>query len=95
MEGHTSLETIINCQPDVVILDLEMPGLNGIEIARELMKYAPRPAIVICSVEHDPEVVNAALESGAIGYVFKAGVTRDQITAVKAAARGQSFVSKD
>jgi two-component system invasion response regulator UvrY len=72
-----------------------MPGLNGIEITRELMKYNPRPAIVICSVEHDLEVIQAAREAGALGYVFKARAARDLNSAVKSVVRGQSFVSKD
>jgi two-component system response regulator DegU len=95
MEGKSSLEIITNCQPDVVVLDLEMPGLNGIEITRELMKYNPKPAIVICSVENDMEVVEAAQKAGALGYVFKARAARDLNEAVKSVARGQSFVSKD
>jgi DNA-binding NarL/FixJ family response regulator len=95
MDGHSSLETIVQCQPDIAVLDLEMPGLNGLEITRALMKFDRRPAIVICSVEQDPEVVNAALEAGALGYVFKGRAARDLVTAVKAAACGQSFVSKD
>jgi two-component system response regulator DegU len=94
-DGKSSLEVILECQPDVAVLDLEMPGLNALEITRELMKRNPRPAIVICSVEHDPEVVAAALKAGALGYVSKARAARDLNTAVKSAARGQSFVSKD
>jgi DNA-binding NarL/FixJ family response regulator len=94
-DGKSSLEIITDCQPDVVVLDLEMPGFNGIEITRELMKHNPRPAIVICSVEHDLEIVDAALKAGALGYVFKARAARDLIAAVKSVARGQSFVSKD
>ncbi|HEY2646573.1 MAG TPA: response regulator transcription factor [Candidatus Acidoferrales bacterium] len=95
MDGKTSLEIIISCKPDVVVLDLEMPGLNGIEITRELMKYSPRPAILICSVEDDLEIVEAAQLAGALGYVFKARAARDLNAAVKSVARGQSFVSKD
>jgi two-component system response regulator DegU len=93
--GKSSLEIIVNCQPDVVVIDLEMPGLNRIEITRELMKYSPRPAIVICSVEHDVEIVEAALNAGALGYVFKARAARDIIPAVNSVAHGQTFVSKD
>jgi two-component system, NarL family, response regulator DegU len=94
-DGKSSLEVILDCQPDVAVLDLEMPGLNALEITRELMKRNPRPAIVICSVEHDTEVVAAALKTGALGYVSKARAARDLNAAVKSAARGQSFVSKD
>ena|SRR5579863_3762851 len=95
IDGKSCLEVILSCQPDVVVLDLGMPGLNGIEITRELMKYNPRPAIVICSVEHDLEVIQAAREAGALGYVFKARAARDLNSAVKSVVRGQSFVSRD
>jgi DNA-binding NarL/FixJ family response regulator len=94
-DGRSSLEIILNCRPDVAVLDLEMPGLNGLEVTKELMKHHPRPAIVICSVEHDSDVVDAALKAGALGYVFKARAARDLNTAVRAVARGQSFISKD
>jgi DNA-binding NarL/FixJ family response regulator len=93
MDGKSALEIIINCKPDVVVLDLNMPGLNGIEITRELVRYSPRPAIVICSLGQDQETVDAVLEAGALGYVFKAHVTRDLIAAVKSVARGQVYVS--
>jgi two-component system response regulator DegU len=93
MDGKSALEIIINSQPNVVVLDLDMPGLNGLEITRELMKYNPRPAIVICSVEHDLEVVNASLEAGVQGFVFKTHAARDLNVAVKSVASGRSFVS--
>jgi DNA-binding NarL/FixJ family response regulator len=92
-DGKSALERIRLCQPDVVVLDLEMPILNGIEVARELRNLTPTPAVVICSVENDPEVVQAAQEAGALGYVFKMRMTEDLIAAVKSVARGQSFVS--
>ena len=94
-DGKSSLEVILECQPDVAVLDLEMPGLNALEITNELVKRNPSPAIVICSVEHDPDVVAASLRAGVLGYVFKACAARDLNAAVKSAARGQSFVSKD
>jgi two-component system response regulator DegU len=95
MDAKSSLEIILSCRPDVVVLDLEMPGLNGIQITRELMKYSPTPAVVICSVEHDLEVIHAAREAGALGYVFKPHAARDLNSAVKSVAHGQSFISKD
>ena len=95
MDGKSALETIRSCHPDVVVLDLEIPLLNGIEITRELAKHHPSPAIVICSVENDPEVVEAARQAGALGYVFKSRVAKDLVEAVKSVARGQSFVSSE
>jgi DNA-binding NarL/FixJ family response regulator len=72
-----------------------MPGLNDIEIATKLVKYSPRPAIVICPVEHDVEIVEAARNAVALGYAFKARAARDIIPAVNSVARGQFFVLKD
>lgn len=92
-DGKSALESIRSCRPDVVVLDLELPLLNGIEVTRELSKYSPRPAVLICSVESDPEFIQAAREAGALGYVFKARIGTDLITAVNSVARGQSFVS--
>ena len=92
-DGKSALASIRSCSPDVVVLDLEMPGLNGIEVTRELSKHTPRPAVVICSVESDPEIIEAAGEAGALGYVFKARIRKDLVAAVKLVARGQSLVS--
>jgi len=92
-DGKSALECIRLWQPNVVVLDLEMPGINGIEVAKELIKSPSSPAVVICSVENDPEIVEAARRARALGYVFKPRVAEDLIAAVKAVARRQSFVS--
>ena len=92
-DGRAALECIARCQPDVVVMDLEMPVLNGIEVTRALREDPPKPAVVICSVETDPEIVDAAREAGALGYVFKPRIATDLIKAVKGAGRGESFVS--
>ena len=91
--GQMALECIQRCQPDVVVLDLEMPILNGIEVTRELKESTPCPAVVICSVETDQEIVDAAQEAGATCYVFKTRMSRDLVAAVKCAAGGEPFVS--
>jgi len=91
-DGRSALERIRLWRPNVAVLDLEMPGLNGIEVTRELTKDPSSPAVVICSVENDPEIVEAARQAGALGYVFKVRVAEDLIVAVKSAAAGQSFV---
>ena len=91
--GRMALNVIQNTQPDVVVLDLEMPVLSGIEVTRELRKVRASPAVVICSVETDPEIVEAALQAGALGYVSKIRMNQDLVKAVKLAARGESFVS--
>ena len=92
-DGKSALERIRLCQPNVVVLDLEMPGLNGIEVTRELAESPSSPAVVICSVETGLEFVEAARQAGTLGYVSKARLADDLIVAVKSAADAQSFVS--
>jgi DNA-binding NarL/FixJ family response regulator len=92
-DGKAALESIRVYKPNVVVLDLEMPELNAIEITKELTKRPPSPAVVICSIETDPEIVEAARQAGALGYVFKPRIAQDLIAAVKSVASGQSFVS--
>jgi len=91
--GKLALERSRRYQPDIIVLDLEMPILNGIEVTRELRKLGPTPAVVICSVESDQEMIEAAQQAGALGYVFKMHMDRDLVKAVKAAARGETFTS--
>ena len=92
-EGQMALDVIQNTRPDVVVLDLEMPLRNGIEVTRELRKVGPSPVVVICSVETDPQIVERALQAGALGYVFKMCLNEDLVKAVKLAAHGEKFVS--
>ena len=93
-DGRAALEHICRCRPDVAVLDLQMPLLNGIEVTKELIANPPAPAIVVCSVETDPEIVEAARQAGALGFVFKTSMANDLITAVKSAARGEFFASR-
>ena len=92
VDGRSALERICSCRPDVV-LDLDMPAPNGIEVTKEFKKDHLGPAVVICSVEDDPEIIEAALQAGALGYVIKLRFAKDLIAAVKSVVRGESFVS--
>jgi len=92
-DGQSALELIRRFQPDVVVLDLRMPKLNGLEITKELGGHLPCPGIVICSLERDPDIVRAAREAGAVGYVFKTRLNKDLILAVKSAAQSKPFLS--
>jgi DNA-binding NarL/FixJ family response regulator len=89
--GRSALDLIRRYKPDLVVLDLGMPLLNGIEVTRELAKHSP--PVVICSVETDPEVVEAAQRAGALAYVFKVRIEKDLILAVKSALQGKPFAS--
>jgi DNA-binding NarL/FixJ family response regulator len=81
-------------QPDVVVLDVTMPTLGGIEASVRIRRVAPKSQIVFLS-QHDAEkIAQAALATGALGYVTKIAVSTDLIIAVKAVSEGKKFVSK-
>jgi two-component system response regulator DegU len=92
-DGKSALELIHQHKPDIVVLDLQMPRLNGIEVTKHLAAHPPSPAVVICSVETDPAVVDAALRAGALAYVFKSRVEKDLVPAVKSVVQGKPFPS--
>jgi len=91
--GQAALENIRQYRPAIVVLDLQMPLLSGIEVTQKLKNIAPGAAVVICSVETDPEVVQACQQAGALGYVAKMFAARDLAAAVRAAVRGEPFLS--
>ena len=92
-DGSTALNHVERLQPAVVVLDLEMPALSGIEVTRQIILRALASALVICSVECDRDLIFAAQRAGALGYVIKWRLNRDLVTAVKRAACGRPFVS--
>ena len=79
--------------PDIILLDLNMPELSGIEVAREIIRLRLTCFVVICSVECDPELIAAAQLAGVLGYVLKRRLTKDLVLAVKRAACGEVFIS--
>jgi DNA-binding NarL/FixJ family response regulator len=92
-DGRSAFDCIRQFRPDVAVLDLRMPELNGIEVTLELKQHPSSPGIVICSVEDDPQIIAAALQAGALGYVLKGRMASDLIPAVKAAAENRQYVS--
>jgi DNA-binding NarL/FixJ family response regulator len=82
-------------QPDLILLDIGLPNLDGIEAARRIRKVAPESKILFLSQEIDPVVVRAALTAGGHGYVVKTGVYSELSLAVEAIMLGKSYVSPD
>jgi two-component system nitrate/nitrite response regulator NarL len=92
-DGKSALECVCQHWPDVAVLDLTMPLLNGLDVTKEVTRRNAGPAVVICSVETNLEIVEAARVAGALGYVFKKRVTKDLTVAVRSVVGGKSFVS--
>jgi DNA-binding NarL/FixJ family response regulator len=92
-DGRTALETTLDLKPDVVILDISMPEMNGIEVARELRKQHSKAKIVFLTVHEDSDILATCLDAGGLGYVLKLLMDRDLIPAMNEALAGRVFVS--
>jgi DNA-binding response OmpR family regulator len=79
--------------PRFSVLDIALPGLNGIEVAHRLCKTFPDTKVLFLTQEEEAEVVRAALNNGAKGYVLKLDAGRELLPAIEAALRGETFVS--
>src|SRR5260221_12448761 len=80
-------------QPDLILLDIALPSLNGIEAARRIRKLAPEARIIFVSQEHSAEIAQEAFRSGALGYVVKWRAGVDLLPAIEAARENRRFVS--
>jgi len=92
-DGLEAVQKSAELQPDLVLLDIGLPSLNGIEAARQIRKLDPEPKIIFLSQESSSDVVQEALSLGAQGYVVKAMAASKLLTAVEAVLRGETFVS--
>ncbi len=91
--GADLVKAAAQFDPDVVVLDISMPGLDGIEAARRLKRSGCRAKFVFLTVHEDPDYVRAALQSGGAAYVIKARLASDLITAIHEALADHRFVS--
>jgi two-component system, NarL family, response regulator NreC len=92
-DGRQAIEIVETQSPDIVIMDVAMPNLNGIEAARRITGAHPRTAIVILSMHSDESYVLRALNAGARGYLLKDSAESDLIAAVRAVSQGKAFFS--
>ena len=92
-DGPEAIQKAEELKPDLIVLDIGLPKLNGIEAARRIRQLSLSSKIVFLSQNHDLDVVRAALSTGALGYVNKTDARRDLLPAVDAALQGKQFVS--
>ena len=92
-DGSEAVQKAANLKPDLIVLDIGLPKLNGIEAARQIRQFSPNSRIVFLSQNNDSDIVRAALSTGALGYVHKTDARRELLPAVDAALQGKEFVS--
>jgi DNA-binding NarL/FixJ family response regulator len=92
-DGRETLDLVQNHQPDVVVMDIAMPNMNGIEATRRITEKHPRMGVVILSMHYDESYVIRSLKAGARAYLLKDAVKSELIAAIHAVAEGRSFFS--
>jgi DNA-binding NarL/FixJ family response regulator len=92
-DGEAAIDAAAQLLPDVVVLDISMPVLNGMEAAKRMLRAKPSTKIVFLTVERDKDTCRAVLEMGACGYVLKPRLATDLIPAIGLAKDGHRFVS--
>jgi DNA-binding NarL/FixJ family response regulator len=92
-DGPAALDHTRALQPDVVVLDLDMPVMNGLDAAKQMLRERLPTSIIILTMYDDEEMFNEAMDIGVLGYILKASATEDIIRGLDAVSRGEYFVS--
>lgn len=92
-DGRTALERIQSLNPDVAVLDIDMPGMDGFAVARALREQGLAIAVIFLTIHREEDFFNEALDLGAQGYVLKDSAASDIVTGIKAVAAGEHFTS--
>jgi two-component system response regulator NreC len=92
-DGNEAVQQAKSLRPDVILMDLEMPELNGLEATRRIRRAVPSSRVLVLTLDDDEEVVAQCLEAGASGYVLKEGPSSQLVYAIEAVQRGQRYLS--
>ena len=93
-DGNQAVDAVRVLDPDVLVIDISMPVLDGLQAAARLQKANCRAKIIFLTIHEDQDYVAAALHVGASGYVTKSRLTADLVPAIRAALQGRTFVSQ-
>jgi two-component system response regulator NreC len=92
-DGHTAIRLAGELKPDVVLLDIAMPRLNGLEATRQIHRDCPQAKILILTMHENEEYIRQVLANGAMGYILKDAAARDLLGAIRAVYRGEAVLS--
>jgi DNA-binding NarL/FixJ family response regulator len=89
--GREATEKVTQLKPDVVILDISMPDLNGLEATRQIVRNSPKTKVLLLTIHESERVMAEMLEAGALGYVLKSDAAESLVAAVRALRQGKPF----
>jgi DNA-binding NarL/FixJ family response regulator len=92
-DGRAMVEAAKALKPDVIVADITMPHLNGIEALQEIEKFDPNVRVIFLTMHRDVTYARRALEAGAVGYLLKHSAPEELVLAVRAAAQGRTFIA--
>ena len=93
IDGREAIQLLGTTQPDIVVMDIAMRGLNGLEATAQMKKDAPQVRVIILSMHANEEYVIQAIHAGAMGYLLKDAATAELEVAIRAVARGETYLS--
>ena len=89
--GQQAMTSVLALNPDVLVTDISMPILNGLQLARKIQKSNPRVKIIFLTIHEDRDFIAAAFSAGAAGYVTKRRLSIDLVSAIEEALKGHTF----
>jgi len=92
-EGRAAVALACQLEPDVVVMDIAMPLLNGLEATRQIKRQCPRVKVLILTMHDNEEYIRQALEAGAMGYILKDAAAKELISAIRSIQRGEAVLS--
>lgn len=91
-DGQETLRRATELQPDVILLDISMPGIDGVEVTQQIQETLPDTRVLILTVHENRELLQEAIQAGALGYVTKRAIKSELINAIHAVQRGDMYV---
>ena len=92
-DGQEALSHVESLQPDIAVMDISMPTLNGLNAAREISRASPKTKTILLTQHDESQYIREALEAGVKGYVLKSQVASDLLLAIRQVSRGQVYLS--
>ena len=92
-DGRELIKIVRKLEPDIVVTDISMPNLNGVDACIKLLKLAPDTKIIFLTVHNDPDVVAEVIRAGAKGYLLKSSASSELLQAIKAVAAGKTYIT--